>query len=119
MRFRRVERGWAGHYICGDRCMFHRNTLLVSGDIRIIVSTVGNQINMHKRRPWEIEIEEVGCGRYYETMVFHAKEIDGFWEIDVFKELPYFRSLSEHSVDYKAEKMHEDVIKKIREDYKE
>ncbi len=68
---KRTERGWAGHFICGDRCRFRRNTLLEFGDVRIIVSTVGAMYVDGK-------LDSIGVDRYYETMAFHA-EHDGQW----------------------------------------
>ena len=65
-----TERGWAGHYICADRCIFHRNTLLEKNGVKIVVSSVGK---MRDRRNME-QLTTIGCDRYYETMVFFAKE---------------------------------------------
>ena len=35
------ERGWAGHWICGSRCNYHRNTLISFNNKKIVVSTIG------------------------------------------------------------------------------
>jgi len=78
-KLRIVYRGWPGHFIMGNRCVFHLNTLIEYMGIRIVVSTVGNlQSNpLKSRKP-----EEVGAGRYYETMAFHARFDDGYWDTD-------------------------------------
>lgn len=70
--------GHAGHFICGQWCRFHLCTLV--GDY--LVSTVG--LYVHPRHSGGSERseaewlaanpngEEIGCGRFYETMVFRA-----------------------------------------------
>jgi hypothetical protein len=62
----RTERGWPGHFICADKCLFRRNTLLELGDVKIVVSTV-----------WLFRVngqfQEIGCGRYFETMAFYSE----------------------------------------------
>lgn len=64
-----TERGWAGHYCLAHKCTFHRNTLLVKGNLRIVVSSVGSKI---KNGPNGMEIQTIGCDRYYETTVWFA-----------------------------------------------
>lgn len=83
------ERGWAGHYICGSRCIYHRNTLISYNDKKIVVSTIG------KYRPVLTNpdccfhlingFESLGGGqvegnRYYETAIAYAKFTRGYWE---------------------------------------
>jgi len=102
MKVKRTERGWPGHFICADRCLFRRNTLLEHGDIKIVVSTVG-------------AMETVSCDRYYETMVFHSKKDDKkYHDIDVNKQVD-FDSKWEINVldDVKANRMHEKVVREI------
>lgn len=70
-------RGWPGHYCMGSKCVFHLNTLVEVGDVRVVVSTVGN---LRSGLPHMYGAEEVGCGRYYETMAFRAALIDGYWD---------------------------------------
>lgn len=72
-----TERGWAGHYICADRCKFRRNTLVEYGDERIVVSTVGALFV-------DGQMEQVGDGRYYETMAFGAANVSfGYVDADI------------------------------------
>lgn len=116
MNTQRIERGWAGHFICAHDCMYRRNTLLENGARRIVVSTVGAL-----RRKGGIET--IGAsGRYYETMVFEAKLEGEYWEADVSQQI-YFESpwsicaesqkLLPEYVDNDADKMHENVIAEI------
>jgi len=69
-----TERGWPGHFICSDSCIFRRNTLIESEYDSVVVSTVGSMLSTDRKR-----IETIGAsGRYYETMVFGSK-IDGVY----------------------------------------
>lgn len=77
---KRVERGWAGHFICSDRCKFRRNTLLEKGKVRIVVSSVG--LMVHWKGP-EFGFEQIGAERYFETMAFHAAYDGRYWDADV------------------------------------
>ena len=107
-----TERGWAAYFVCRRRCLYRRNTLVSGPGGRFIVSSVGN---MHTGYG---EMETIGCGRYYETMVFTVAEdgpyldidnqvsdYDGPWSIcaDSPGDLP-------NDVDNVADKMHEDTV---------
>ena len=63
-----IERGWAGHFILADRCLFRRNTLLEYKDKKWVVSKVGAY------RTLENKIDNIGHRRWYETMAFNAYE---------------------------------------------
>jgi len=114
----RTERGWAGHFICANRCRFRRNTLLECGSIKIVVSTVGLM-----ETPWGKGdkfysgiFEEVGYQRYYETMAFHSDPNDiRYHDIDVTKRVDFNSPwlISEIDADDRANKMHERVVKEI------
>ena len=110
---KRTERGWAGHFICADRCRFRSNTLVESGTIRIVVSTVGAMYVDGK-------IDSIGVDRYYETMAFHA-EIDGaYWDANVMRNVSFESpwSLDEWNtpdIDNRANEMHEAVVAEIVE----
>lgn len=65
--------------------------------------------------------EEVGNGRYYETMVFMAKKFDEVWDADVQKQV-YFESewaYSRIEDGWKANKGHYAVIEEISKKLKE
>lgn len=76
-----TERGWASHYICSERCTFHRSTLIEYKGIEIVVSSVGAFISnaLTDRQPTTI-----GCDRYYETKVWYADNSE-FKDADVEK----------------------------------
>ena len=113
MSVTRTERGWGAHLIVAMYCLFRRNTLLERGETRLIVSTVGNyQSPLDKTGATEI-----GCNRYYETMVFHARKDGPYWDADVSHEV-YFKS--NHAIthrgvhaDAEANDMHEAVVAEI------
>ena len=105
---RKTERGWLGHFICGDRCRFRRNTLLECGETRVVVSTVGNLYIDGK-------LETIGADRHAETMAFRAKKEGIYWEADVENEI-VFRSPWQSNIvddDTKLDEMHESVILEI------
>lgn len=83
-----TERGWAGHFICSNKCCFRRNTLLEYNGIQVVVSTVGAMVG-RGINSCEREWETIGYNRYYETMAFSAKEDNGYIEADVNKEIDF------------------------------
>ena len=108
----RTERGWGGHFICAHDCLFRRNTLLVNGRRKIVVSTVGNMSRNRK-------LETIGYNRYYETMAFVAHKEGAYWEADVSKELSFESDWAicaesaeklPEDVDNVADRMHERVV---------
>ena len=118
----RQERGWAGHFICADRCLFRRNTLLTCGNIQIVISTVGlmeNPPELVKERPDLFQrFSTIGYNRYYETMAFHADPNDTrYHDIDVTRQVSFDSpwAISELDADDKANEMHEQVVKEITE----
>ena len=76
-----IERGWAGHFIGSNRCLFRRNTLLEYKDKKWIVSTVGAYRNR------ENKMDSIGYRRWYETMAFEAYEEDGYIDANVRSEI--------------------------------
>lgn len=107
---KRTERGFPAHFICCDRCRFRRNTLLECGDVRVVVSTVGNM--------WiDGKPDTIGHNRYYETMVFRAKFEKGYWEANTTEQISieseWAISELEHESDGKADEMHEAVVREI------
>jgi hypothetical protein len=108
MKLKRTERGWVGHFICGDRCRFRRNTLIEFGRKKIVISTVGNLFIDGK-------LEKIGADRYAETMAFKAKKDGIYWEADATKPV-YFDSQWESSItddDNKLNEMHESVVSEL------
>ena len=67
----RIEQPCPGHFICADRCGFHKTTY-VDG---YIVSTVGEMTPLIFGSSYGKKYEEIGYKRLYETMVFKAKKI--------------------------------------------
>lgn len=116
-KVKRTERGWAGHFICSDNCKFRRNTLLEYKDKKWIVSTVGAML-IYNPITKKTEYDTVGCGRYYETMAFEAKQEKGvYWDIDVEKPIDFesewaLTSLTYES-DQRANDMHERVVEEL------
>ena len=106
------ERGWAGHFICGHDCLYHRNTSVTNGLVTIVISTVGNYYPNGSK----VTID-LGGGRIYETMVFLAKEENGYIEADVQKEVTnnigqwyLTRNDLRDDSDNQADEMHDRIV---------
>ena len=106
---KRTERGWAGHFICSDECMFRLNTLLEYDDVKIVISTIGNMWTGDEHP------KEIGYNRYYETMAFYGVEIQGYIEADVTRQINFESKweISESFKDNEANEMHEDVVQEL------
>lgn len=112
-----TERGWAGHFICADRCRFRRNTLLEYEDKKWVVSTVGAMV---VDRQWE----SIGHNRWYETMAFWSKG-DEYNDADVSKRIDFdsmwgiFGETWDEVIahypkpDLEADKIHNAVVKEL------
>lgn len=112
-----TERGWPAHYILGHRCVFHRNTLLECGDVKIVVSSVG-QLMLKRHNGLEDELVEVGSGRFYETMVFYAKE-DKWHDADSTKEVAtYVPDVKDPYDEIPANSFHDAIVAKYVEKLK-
>ena len=111
-------RGWPGHFIMAHACVFHLNTLVELGRVRIIVSTVENM-----QLPGKRKATEIGLGRFYETMVFKAALRDGYWDQDPGERIYiYGNTLVRHvglTSDQKANDMHEEIVQEIVDRIKE
>lgn len=110
---KRIERGWAGHFICADSCKFRRNTLLEYNGKAVVVSTVGAMINSKGK------LEEIGLGRHYETMAFYADDSE-YKDADVSEEILFDSqwALKWHKdgyIDNEANAMHETVVEELSE----
>lgn len=111
-----TERGWAGHFICSDKCCFRRNTLLEYNGIQVVVSTVGAMIG-RGINSCEREWVTIGYDRYYETLAGLAKEKNGYIEIDVEKQINFNSNWCLDHIgngsDNEANEMHDKVCLEI------
>ena len=78
-----TERGWAGHFILADRCLFRRNILLEYKDKKWVVSTVGAYRNR------ENKMNYIRYRRWYETKAFEAKEEKGYIDANIGCEISF------------------------------
>ena len=112
-------RGWPGHFICGDRCVFHLNTLLEYKEIKIVVSTVDmmKKFNFLSKQDENKEFEEIGFNRYFETMAFHAEEKNGdFIDANVSRQVDFESEWAWNLEDeWKANKGHWAVVDEIKQ----
>ena len=111
-----TERGWAGHFICSDKCCFRRNTLLEYNGIQVVVSTVGAMVG-RGITSCEREWVTIGYDRYYETLAGLAKEENGYIEIDVEKQIDFNSNWCIDHIgngsDNEANEMHDKVCLEI------
>ena len=94
MDVKRTERGWAGHFICADKCRFRRNTLIEYGDKKWVVSSVG-ALYLFNPLTNKVELDSVGYERWYETMAFVARD-DEYNDADMYRR----KSILKASGDY-------------------
>lgn len=115
---KRTERGWIGHYILADKCLFRRNTLLEYNEIKIVISTVGLLLNENWREDCDLpRFSTVGLNRYFETVAFHANKDKRYYDINVSYQINFDSpwAISELDADDKANDMHEKVVEEIRQ----
>lgn len=122
---KRTERGWCGHFIGGDNCLYHRNTLLEYGDKKVVVSTIGRYLPLRNRQGRKSAIismedfEMIGRDRYFETMAFEAYESEpGYWDADVGRTVCFNSNwqLDRPDLEKEADEMHEAVVAEITKD---
>ena len=128
------ERGWAGHFICGKDCLFRRNTLITCGDLKWVVSTVGNlpsPIDMPILNIKKGQVQEIGANRWYETMAFESA-YDEYDDADVSKQISFesdwgiwgetWKEVEEKygkAVDNAANDMHDRIVEELKVKIKE
>jgi len=112
--FKITERGWAGHFICSNRCNFRRNTLIEYGDKKVVVSTVGLMEARYSTYAKRI-YETVGAGRYYETMCFWAKN-DKYKDADVGRQIfiDCNWAIDKLSAELEANEMHDNYVNEVK-----
>uniref|UniRef100_A0A6M3L237 Uncharacterized protein n=1 Tax=viral metagenome TaxID=1070528 RepID=A0A6M3L237_9ZZZZ len=119
-KVKQTERGWAGHFICANRCRFRRNTLLECNNVGVVISTVG-LMEAHWKEGDKFyggAFEEIGYNRYFETMAFYADPNDKrYHDIDVTKQIDFDSkwAINEIDADDKANDMHEAVVSEIHD----
>lgn len=114
MKVKRTERGWAGHYILSNRCLFRRNTLLEYKNIKIVVSSVGLRQGGESHEKGYFE--PVGLDHYFETLAFHANQYDlRYKDADVSKQISFESNnrIYEVDADDLANVMHENAVEEI------
>ena len=82
----------------------------------MVVSTVGN---MRELKP-QGNVQTIGHERYYETMAFHARWEEPYWEADVHFEifpdgLKWSIGQITHETDFEADAMHEAYVSGVKE----
>ncbi len=109
-------RGWIGHYILADRCLFRLNTLVEVGESRVVVSTVG-MLRTRDGKAWEPG--GVGVKRNYETMAFWASltetDAGNFWDPDTSRQVDFTSPWCWEKMEdeAKAQAGHEAVVAEI------
>lgn len=109
---KRTERGWAGHFIGGGKCEYHRNTLLEYDGNRVIVSTVGRWLPDFIRH----DFMEIADGRFFETMAFTAEySNDGYWDANCYERVMFESdwTLPRPDMEKEADEMHEKAVAEI------
>ena len=118
MELKITERGWPGHYICADSCLFRRNTFIEYGDLKWVVSTVGRQLPAKGYDYWET----IGHERYYETMAFEAKQDGIYWDADPEKQIDFDSLWAINHCGYDSEflanEMHDKAVTELSEKIK-
>lgn len=123
MKLKRIERGWAGHFICGPRCNWRRNTLVQDEKGRgIVISSVG-ALPILDSKGNSIGFDYIGFNRYYETMVFVAKREWLFIEADVGQQRSvsnlkwYVNKEPNGKTDLEAEEIHEKHVQFVIDNF--